>query len=111
MAQTKSRTRNSRTPATSTTASTAVTPLSLTNSVEPETPDTSEPDVAPEKKTVAGATIVTRGARKRAAEDDADVNVLPKRRLIADAVVAGIPRVRAAKTKVRVLDLFLQKCD
>lgn len=105
MVQTRKRSLNLRTSATTTTASTSVSPLSNTNSVEPETPDTSEPELAPVKKIVTPPTVVTRNARKRAAEDEVDVSVARKRRVVADAVVVKIPSVRALKTKARMLDL------
>lgn len=105
MVQTRKRSLNLRTSATTTTASTSVSPLSNTNSVEPETPDTSEPELVPVKKIVTPPTVVTRNARKRAAEDEVDVSVARKQRVVADAVVVEIPSVRALKTKARMLDL------
>lgn len=96
----KKRSRNTRTPGTTTNTSTSVSPLSISNSVEPETPDTSEPELVLKKKPVAPTTVVTRSARKRVAEDEVDINVPPKRRVIADAVVVKVPYMRASKTKV-----------
>ncbi|KAG8218265.1 putative DNA repair protein RAD16 [Butyriboletus roseoflavus] len=104
MAQTRKRGHNSRTPATTTTTSTSVPPLSNTNSVEPETPDTSEPEQLQVKKKVTTTTVVTRNARKRAAEDEVDINIPPKRRVVADAVVVKVPPARALKTKARMLN-------
>ncbi|KAH0839549.1 P-loop containing nucleoside triphosphate hydrolase protein [Lanmaoa asiatica] len=100
---TRNRGRNSRTPATTTTTSTSVSPLSNTNSVEPETPDTSEPEL---EKTVIPTPVVTRNARKRVAEDEVDINVASKRRVVADGVVVKPLPVRALKTKARILDFI-----
>lgn len=88
-----------------------MTPLSNTNSVEPETPDTSEPELLEVKKTVIPTTIVTRNARKRAAEDEVDIDVPLKRRVIADAVVVKAPPARALKTKARMPDFVFKCCD
>ena len=101
MVQTRKRGRNSRTPATTTTTSNSVSPLGNTNSLEPETPDTSEPELDLLKKPVAPAIVVTRSARKRTAEDEVDIDVAPKRRVITNAVVVKVPRMRASKTKAR----------
>ena len=106
MVQTRNRGRSSRTPATTKTTSTSVSPLlGDTKSVEPDTPDTSEPELVLEKKTVSSTTITTRSARKRAAEDEGDNNVPLKRRAAANAVVVELPPARASKTKARILDL------
>ncbi|KAF8556316.1 hypothetical protein OG21DRAFT_1506763 [Imleria badia] len=98
MVSARNRGRKLRTPATTTTTSTSVSPLSICNSVEPETPDTSEPELVLVKKPVVPTTVVTRNARKRVAEDE-DINVAAKRRVVANAVVVKVPHVRATKTK------------
>ncbi|KAG6375020.1 hypothetical protein JVT61DRAFT_3799 [Boletus reticuloceps] len=101
MAGARKRGRNSRTPATTTTTSTSVSPLSTSNSVEPETPDTSEPELAPVKKPVVSTSILTRNARKRAAEDDVDIYVAPKRRVVGNAVVVKAKPIPTSKNKGR----------
>ncbi|KAI9572417.1 SNF2 family N-terminal domain-containing protein [Boletus coccyginus] len=102
MVQTRKRGRNSRTPATTTTTTSNSVSLSNANSVEPETPDTSEPELDLLKKPVAPAVVATRSARKRTAEDEVDIDVAPKRRAIANAVVVKVPRMRALKTKTEL---------
>ena len=71
--------------------------------MEPETPDTSEPELVLEQKTIS-STVVTRSGRKRAAEDDADVDTPHKRRVIAPAVVVKAPQMRASRAKARVFN-------
>ncbi|KAG9317078.1 P-loop containing nucleoside triphosphate hydrolase protein [Chiua virens] len=105
MVQTRSRGRNKGIPSTAT-PSTSVSPLfSNTNSVEPETPETSEPERSPVQKPVVSAPpVVTRNTRKRAAENEVDTNVAPKRRLVAPAVVIRAPSLRTGKTKARMFN-------
>ncbi|KAF9242938.1 hypothetical protein BU15DRAFT_43406 [Melanogaster broomeanus] len=110
MVQTRKSGRGARTPATTTgTPSTTVSPfLSNANSVEPQTPETSDIERVTKvttKTTTVSTSFVTRNSRKRAAEGDSDVEVTTKRRIVSNAVFVELPVRRSTlASKARLLN-------